>query len=204
MKMKIVLNKLKKLYDTLNYITDYCNLPDKIGEHRPIWIAGGSIVDSLNNIKFRDVDIYCINKDIYDKINKRLKNNFKKYETSYCTGYSINNIFIDIIYNENNSIEELFETFDFNCCKIALTLDEIITGDTNVLYQIENKILEVDMAHINKWINRNTCNRIKKYYNKGFQFMKIEELQKIMLEITDKIHYNSFITNHSDYTNYKI
>jgi len=129
----------------------------------PFFIAGGSIFSILNkNTNFDDVDVYFYDEKSMNKVYNTFKH---KAEIDTRNALTIQtkmrqNRYIKIktqfIKLKVGTPQELFDTFDLNCSKVAFTSDgQLIKDDTystNIRADISNFNIKT-LSRMNKYIN---------------------------------------------------
>jgi len=130
--------------------------------------------------------------------------------------YQNKNKKIQIITIFDCTIEEFMDTFDLNICKMVITGFEISSINDNGLNlytehlskdeieEIRNKIMYI----INPLYPANLEKRIKKYLNRGFNWVKSidkTELTKYSKEISDYLYdaFNNHVISYEEFIEYK-
>jgi hypothetical protein len=129
----------------------------------PFFIAGGSVFSIMNgNINYSDIDVFLYNIDDYETIANAVrlnavietKNAITVHNKDGALPFSATRT-IQFIRLHVGSIEEVFDTFDFNCCRRA------ITSDNKLYVDDDSKFIKV----YTKNINASVYSRYLKYVN---------------------------------------
>lgn len=147
-----------------------------------IIIAGGLLTSIAFNYNSSnsDIDIFFIGKDlskeyvnnkikhIHDIIKKNTKSDILIFKTpntiTLYAGYPYK--YVQIVLRICTSVCELLSFFDLDCCAIAYDGKDILTIP-RFIRCIKTRSNFIDVRKLN---NIQFCNRIYKYFNKGFRF----------------------------------
>lgn len=145
------------------------------------WIAGGCLHRTYRNLPLieADIDVFFKNKEQLDKFLLDLNAgalNTNKYKTTslvvsewhhtICVNYMDREWKIQCVsFKYFNTIEELFNSFDINLCRIAYDGKNIIS-EHNVFDQIKDKKLKFDKNSIH--YPSVTLKRLVKYVKMGY------------------------------------
>lgn len=129
------------------------------------FIAGGAVLagyDPTNPKNTNDIDIYFYSENDFEKIKPKLLSLGSEQSYNAINCYMGNGLIVDsrplqFIHCSFGTPQDVFDTFDFNCCKIAYTSDNELIKDKT----FSNKFLIVDLNNIHSDI----INRYIKYVN---------------------------------------
>lgn len=143
-------------HDKLNNLVDV--VKKYLNEHNldvPFFIAGGSVFSTLNdNTAYNDIDVFLYNREDIDLICCNIKKStvdetgYLKVNTYHETDNAITishttSIVIQFIKLNVGTPQEIFDTFDINLSKCAITSDyEIVLGN-------DKKELSIDTRNVN-------------------------------------------------------
>jgi hypothetical protein len=160
-------------------------------------IAGGYLTGEIVNNKMwedSDVDFFFIGtekvtkekvKEIVDYIIqlKQSTDKMSYYITENAVTVSCKNYKIQIILKQYNTIDNLLNSFDINCCKIALYKNRFYSslGAINSLIWKTNVITKDT-----KWSSQ-TTKRYLKYLNRGFSIKVLDGPEDIVTKIRENI-----------------
>lgn len=156
----------------------------------PCWIAGGCILDILDNQTPSDIDIFFPSKN-----HKERAKNFIIKQGGKCTltrpnGYKIlyNDIFYDFIFNGSTTPEETIEMFDYTVCGIAIDKSKKIYTLPQFEQHWKNKILyytgndTTPSKH-----SSNKAKRLLRYLQKGYWLTNSMLIKWLNQAIQDQI-----------------
>lgn len=138
-------------------------------------VAGGSVITYFDDQhKFDDVDIFCLSPDMHSRTIHEFELKYPAYTHKLTYGPNIGNAFlinkyisemspsVQIIYNGKNTIQELFNSFDFEMCRVAINHESVVCS-VNAPAVIKNKkVLTLDYP--------TSIKRISKYSKLGYTF----------------------------------
>jgi hypothetical protein len=119
-------------------------------EHGP-WVAGGFVRKLIGKeyveLTNGDIDIFCRNKETFDFVMKYIYDHKGQadYKTSNGTMFKIQidgqNIPVNVVHKEFESIVALLQDFDLSVCQFAMDNDGIYYIDPESLSDLWNKVL---------------------------------------------------------------
>ena len=172
---------------TLKNIVD-CIYETSTLEHGP-WIAGGMGRQLAVNPacqEFADIDVWFSGPTSYELCMIRLNNTFGNYLYESFTSdnartYTIGDHKVQLIRRAYyDSLDEVFDNFDFTCCQVAVDKDFKLSGPG--LADARNNVLK-----LNKLDNRGFLARYAKYVGYGYtmpneEFLDIIDNEEINYE----------------------
>jgi len=150
------------------------------------WIAGGYPLKlySRSIERHTDIDVFFRNKDqflytldkilnecriarkntmVHDPIDVIFQNKVEVIKTHNAITIKYNNVFVQLIYkNFNNSLQDVFDSFDINCCKIATDGVEFIATEATY-HDIDHRVLNMTRIH------KHSLRRFTKYVGYGYK-----------------------------------
>lgn len=133
-----------------------------------VWIAGGAIRQWFCGEPKSDIDVFGVNEESLQRfITTKLTGAKKLTEQNHLSSFSYQGQLVQVIkYNYYNSINELFDSFDFSLCQFA--------WDGNDVYSTQNAIISVLRKHlrvhkIDKKHASDSLRRAFKYQEKGYK-----------------------------------
>ena len=139
------------------------------------FIAGGSVRKLWQNLNWQnqDIDVWCMSKEQYELVFKKLwaKKFKRKFETRYATTFEFVSPLnkrtpfkIQIIKKPFDSIEKIFDYFDFTVCQFATDGKTIIASEEAIVDCHKNLINYIPSEKRSKL----KLKRIMKYVAYGF------------------------------------
>jgi len=156
------------------------------------WIVGGMGRQiALGETSFNDIDVWFRNPEQYDMIYKRLKDTFgyemsEKFSSDNAMTYKIGDYTVQLIKRKwYNSLQAVFDDFDFTCCQVAV--DDNLTAYGPGLEDAKNYVLKV-----NRLDEKAFLARYAKYVGYGYvmdpdDFMRIIENQPLNYEFDGSV-----------------
>lgn len=123
----------------------------------PFFVAGGSIFSTLNGCdSYDDIDVYFYNEKDWKETFIKLPKEHQRYSSDNAVTFYTDNtsIKIQLIKMHFGTPQEIFDGFDLNCSKCAVTSDHEIIKDKTC-----SKYLSVDFNNF----KANTLRRVQKY-----------------------------------------
>ena len=170
-------------------------LPDGIPSNLEGWIAGGSVLSHVQNTEPADFDFYPKSKkdalemmyylledcggfvlDVSERA-MTIKTNtmISSYDRAERSESATRAVYQIIFFKEWNSIEDVFNTFDFSACMIAFNVSsKKIECTDGFMRAIASKEIEF---HTGTAFPIASLTRINKYQKKGFRFSKATMLK---------------------------
>lgn len=173
-------NLESKLLSVFNVIASLLNT-------RHFTLAGGSIVNIIQEEQVNDFDIFIENREAFDRLRARME-----LEDSYLF-YIITHrknsfqveigkgFIIDIVHTTSQSAKEIIEDFDFVHCAIAYNPNEGVVSLPNTMECIVAKRLEVNKLKLPV----HTLKRVGKYLGRGYS-VNGNVIQQISEEFTNR------------------
>lgn len=153
-----------------------------------MFIAGGLLVDILNNETKTDFDINIYVTNNNGGLFSHMLQNIPKPFYTKCNGRRIeirySKIRIQIILSYYNNPIDLMNTFDLDICKVAMTTNSMYIHNFGY-YCIRNKCLTSDMIRV--------TGLMKKYIARGFVFVGCHELRKRKIRFPDLTKWDKII-----------
>lgn len=133
------------------------------------FIAGGSVFSKTYN----DVDLYFYSEEDFLEFKKAYKNSRSIYQTNNAYTFNIPTYCVDFQAIKKNfgPPEEIFQTFDFNCCKCAYTSEYEYIYDESYSKEIDINLSMFDF---------DTAERYFKYIDKGAIDAELKEFKKMV------------------------
>lgn len=138
-----------------------------------VTIAGGALRSCIDGTPMKDVDIYFDNISVFLDV---LRNKLGWKETFHIESYRDTNIMkcrhwlgdsvsqADlIVYPHCTSVQDLFDSFDFECCKWAIDYQNIYINSERTISDTKNKICTVSRPI--------SLYRKIQYESKGYKFL---------------------------------
>lgn len=186
--------KIKMTSECSTSFAEYMSISDIIKSNikNGPWLAGGAVTSIKNNRIPRDYDVFCKNDHQRMLLEKRLlKHSFiltrkSAFATTFISQEKLhidgsNNVIVQIINGNFNSIDKLFDSFDFTICQMAMDKEYVVARKSSI-EDDNNKILKIHS--ISNPLN--TLMRISKYNHRGYK-LDMESAKAAAIQLMETI-----------------